>query len=177
MHGPCGLEADLFSLGWVLHGIATGQRLARRGEGRPLRCVLRAAVLSDARNPCAESRCCCFAVCVQGAAGLPRAGCVPDPVLLARRPSCTAQRSASGAGAGAVPVPKRPTSGGGNLTRPAPPVMIVSYCGINSCQTLLVEPGEVHYSVRTRGILLARLIGAAVNVAPRFEGPVSVPAL
>jgi serine/threonine protein kinase len=37
VNGACGLEADIFSLGWVLHGIATGQRLARRGEGRRLR--------------------------------------------------------------------------------------------------------------------------------------------
>jgi serine/threonine protein kinase len=34
----CGLASDLFSLGLVLHGIASGQRLVRRGDAWPLRC-------------------------------------------------------------------------------------------------------------------------------------------
>ncbi|KAL4856758.1 putative sphingolipid transporter spinster 2 [Chlorella vulgaris] len=37
INGPCGLASDLFSLGLVLHGIASGQRLVRRGDARPLR--------------------------------------------------------------------------------------------------------------------------------------------
>jgi len=28
----------MFSLAWVIHEIATGERLLRRGQGRPLRC-------------------------------------------------------------------------------------------------------------------------------------------
>ncbi|PSC74756.1 serine threonine-kinase isoform B [Micractinium conductrix] len=80
VNGRVGLSADMYSFAWVLHAIVTGERLRRRGEGRPLRppqdCPAQVAALitrclstNPAARPSAEDAALVLEVCQPGRGG------------------------------------------------------------------------------------------------------------